>query len=53
MSRTSTARFAGLAITAGLLASMLPPTAPASAAIVDAHLALTGDTTTTMTVTFK
>lgn len=52
MSRTFTARFAGLAITAGLLAAMLLPTAPASAAIVDAHLALTGDTTTTMTVTF-
>jgi len=53
MLRTLTARFAGLAIIAGLTAAILLPAAPASAAIVDAHLALTGDTTTTMTVTFK
>lgn len=53
MIRTFTARLAGLAIIAGLAAAILLPAAPASAAIVDAHLALTGDTTTTMTVTFK
>ena len=53
MSRTFTVRFAGLAIFAGLVAATLFSAAPASAAIVDAHLALTGDTTSTMTVTFK
>jgi Calcineurin-like phosphoesterase/Collagen triple helix repeat (20 copies) len=53
MSRTFTVRFAGLAIFAGLIAATLFSSAPASAAIVDAHLALTGDTTSTMTVTFK
>jgi hypothetical protein len=53
MSRTFTVRFAGLAIFAGLLAATLFSAAPAGAAIVDAHLAFTGDTSTTMGVNFK
>lgn len=52
MSSTFAVRFAGLAVIAALLASMSLPASPASAAIVDAHLALTGETATSMTVTF-
>ncbi|HKZ14192.1 MAG TPA: metallophosphoesterase [Solirubrobacterales bacterium] len=53
MNRSLTGWLAGLAIAAALAAATLLPAAPASAAIADAHLAFTGDTSTTMTVTFK
>ncbi|MDO8184031.1 metallophosphoesterase [Conexibacter sp. JD483] len=52
MSSTSPGRLGGLAATAALVAAVLVP-ASASAEIMDAHLAFTGDTTTTMAVTFK
>ncbi len=53
MSRPLTDRVPGLAIFAGLVVTaLLFLAAPAGAAIVDAHLAITGDASTTMTVTF-
>jgi hypothetical protein len=42
-----------LALAAGTLVAALAGASSASAAITDAHLAFTGDTATTMAITFK
>ncbi|HST39220.1 MAG TPA: metallophosphoesterase [Conexibacter sp.] len=52
MSSTPSGRLGGLVVAAALAAAVALP-ASADAAITQAHLALTGDTSTSMTVTFK